>query len=67
MTQMNLLTKQKQTHGCREQTCGCQREGEQGRDGREIWDQQMQTIRLRLDKQQGPSVYIAQGTILNIL
>ena len=27
MTQMNLFTKQKQTHTPREQTCGCQGEG----------------------------------------
>mgnify|MGYP007125348988 CR=1 FL=1 len=26
---MNLSTKQKQTHGHREQTCGCQGEGEE--------------------------------------
>ena len=30
---MNLLTKQKQTHRCREQTCGCRR-GETVREGR---------------------------------
>ena len=24
MTQMNLSTKKKQTHRCREKTCGCQ-------------------------------------------
>ena len=27
MAQMNLSTEQKQTHGHREQTCGCQRGG----------------------------------------
>ena len=27
MAQMNLSTKQKQTHGYREQTCGCQGRG----------------------------------------
>ena len=27
MVQMNLSTEQKQTHACREQTCGCQRGG----------------------------------------
>ena len=32
MTQKDLATKQKQTHGQREQTCGCQ-----GGEGRE-WD-----------------------------
>ena len=30
MTQMNLCTKQKQTHSHREQTCGCQGGGEDG-------------------------------------
>ena len=25
---MNLSTEKKQTHGCGEQTCGCQQEGE---------------------------------------
>ena len=29
-TQMNLSTKQKQTHGHREQTCGCQRVAGEG-------------------------------------
>ena len=39
MTQMNLPidTKQKQTHGHREQTCGCQGGGAWGRDGVESW------------------------------
>ena len=27
MVQMNLSTEKKQTHGCREQTCGCQEGG----------------------------------------
>ena len=50
MVQMNLPTKQKQTHRHREQTCGCQ-----GRGGREwdrlgVWGQQMQTITFRIDK-----------------
>ena len=30
MTQMNLSTEQKQTHRHKEQTCGCQGEGEVG-------------------------------------
>ena len=30
MVQMNLSTKQKQTHRCREQTCGCQGGGSGG-------------------------------------
>ena len=43
---MNLSMKQK--HGHREQICGCQ-----GGGG---WDEQMQTIIYRMDKQQGPTV-----------
>ena len=54
MTQMNLFTKQ--THRHREQTCGCQGGGCWGRDGLGVWDQQMQTIIYRMDKQQGPTV-----------
>ena len=41
MIQMNLSMKQKQTRGHREQTCGCQGEGGQGRDGEGGWGQQM--------------------------
>ena len=37
MTQMNLSTKQKQTHRHREQTCFCQGEGEWGREGLGVW------------------------------
>ena len=48
--------KQKQTHRHREQTCGCQGEGGQGRVGWGVWDQQMQTILYGMDKQQGPIV-----------
>ena len=56
MTQMNLSRKQKQTHRHREQTCGCQGGGEWGRDELGVWDQKMQTIVYRMDKQQGPTV-----------
>ena len=51
----NLAMKQKQTHRHRKQTCGCQGRGV-GKDGLEIWDQQMQTIICRMDKQPGPAV-----------
>ena len=37
MTQMNLSTKQKQTHRHREQTCDCQGGGSWGRDGMGDW------------------------------
>ena len=53
---MNLSMKQKETRRHREQTCGCQGGGGWGRDGLGVWDQQMQTIIYRMDKQQGPSV-----------
>ena len=61
MTQMNLTTKPKQTHRHRERICVCQGEGE-GRGGLGIWDQQMQAVLWRMDKQ-GPRI----GTIFNIL
>ena len=35
MTQMNLSTKQKQTH--REETCGCQGKGGREWDGLAVW------------------------------
>ena len=40
MTQMNLSTREKQTHGHREQTCGCQWGGGEGRgrEGLGAWD-----------------------------
>ena len=38
MAQMNLSTKQKQTHRHREQTCGCQGGGCWGREGLGVWD-----------------------------
>ena len=53
---MNLSTKQKQTHRHREQTCGYQGGGEWERDGLGVWDQQMQTIIHKMEKQQGPTV-----------
>ena len=53
---MNISMKQKQTHRHREQTCGCQGGEAQGRDGLGVWDQQMQTIIYKMDKQQGPTV-----------
>ena len=64
---MNLSIKQKQNHGHREQTGGCQGGGGWGRAGVGGWDQQMQTIVYRMDKQQGPTVVIAQRTIFSIL
>ena len=51
---MNLSMKQKQGH--REQTCGFQGGGGWGRDGVGVWDQEMETIIYRMDKQQGPTI-----------
>ena len=53
---MNLSVKQNQTHRHRAQTCSCQGERGWGRDGRGVWDWQIQTIIYRMDKQQGPTV-----------
>ena len=52
------ITKQKQTHSHREYTCDCQGRGGwgEGRTGLGVWDQQMQTIIYRMDKQQDPTV-----------
>ena len=44
MTQMNLSMEQKQTHGHREQACGCQ------------GGQHMEAIIWRTDKQQGSAL-----------
>ena len=38
MTQVDLFTKQKQTHRHREQTSGCQGEGRGGRDELGVWN-----------------------------
>ena len=53
MAQMNLSTEKEQTHGCGEQTCGCQGgEGESGTDWEfGVVDQLMQTIAFGEDKQ----------------
>ena len=52
MTQMNLLTKQKETH--RERTYGCQRGKMGGRDSRGLWNDHVQTAVLKMNNQQGP-------------
>jgi len=53
---MNLPTKQRQTHGHKQQTCGCQGGGGWGRDGLEGCSKQMETIIERIGRQQGPTV-----------
>ena len=61
---MNLSMKQKQTHRRREQACGCQGGGGWGRDRLGVWDQQMQTIIYRTDKQQGPILLYSTGNYI---
>ena len=56
MTQINMPTKQKQSHRYKEQTYGCQEEEGWEREGLGVWDQQRQTIIYSMEKQQGPSV-----------
>ena len=54
MIQMNLFTKQKQTHRLREQTYGYWGKGERARLGG--WDWHIHTAIFKIDKQQGPTV-----------
>ena len=51
MTQLNLSTKQKQTHKHREQTDGCHGGRLWRREGMGVWDSQMQIITYRIDQQ----------------
>ena len=55
IVQMNLSTKQKQTHRHIEQSCGSWKR-RQRRDGPRVWVEQIQTITYRIDKQQGPTI-----------
>ena len=47
----------KQNQGYGDQTVGCQGGGSWGKDGLGVWDQLLQTIIYRMDKQQGPTVW----------
>ena len=53
---MNIYTKQKQTHGHRDQTSGRQEGGGWGKEGLGVWAQQMQTIINSMEKQQNPTI-----------
>ena len=53
---MNLSMKQKQNQGHKKQISGCQGGEWQERTGWGFGDQQMQTGKYRIDKQQGPTV-----------
>ena len=59
---MNLFTKLKQTNRLRELTNGYPG----GRDILEVWDRHVHTAILKIDNQQGPTVYW-QGMLLSIL
>ena len=51
---MNFFQKQRQNHRHREQTYGYERGKRQDKSG--AWNQQIQTIMYKIDKQQGPTV-----------
>ena len=55
ITQMNLYTKQKQTHRLRKQTSGNQR-GKVGRDKLGVWDSHINTTIYKIDNQPGTTV-----------
>ena len=55
MIQMNLLTKQKETHRLREWTYGCWGEGWGEVTDREL-DEHVHTAIFKMDNQQGPTV-----------
>ena len=50
VAQISLSTKQKQTPGHREQTCGCLGGGDRKWDGQGVWGWWMQTVTFRMDK-----------------
>ena len=56
MIQMNLFTKQKQTHRLGKQTYGYQRGKVEGRDKLGVWDSHIHTIIYKTDNQQQPTV-----------
>ena len=56
-TQMNLSMKQRQTHTCREQICGCQGGGEVGEGKIGSLGLADENYSTQVDKQQGPAVW----------
>ena len=52
---MNLSTKQKQSHGHRDQTVAAKGESSGERNGLGVWDWETQMITFRTDQQQGPN------------
>ena len=65
MTQINVFTEEKQTHGHREQICGCQSGGGMGRDGLRIWVSRW--VLLYTEWIKTSSYRIAQAATFNIL
>ena len=64
MIQMNLFTKQKQTHSLREGTHGYW--GKLwGRDSQGVWDGHVHTVVFKMDNQQGPTV--SSGMLFNVM
>ena len=53
---MNLLLKQKQTYRHRKQTYGYPRGKAEGRDKLGVWDQEIQAIIYKINKQKGPTL-----------
>ena len=53
MIEMNLFTKQKQTHRFRKQNCGYQRGEMWERNKVEVWDKPIHTTIFKTDNQQG--------------
>ena len=54
--QVNLFTKQKQTHRLRERTYGYQRGRVGGSNRQGVWDWHVHTVIFKIDNQQGPTV-----------
>ena len=55
MIQMNLLTKQKETHRLREWNYGCPWLKARGRDSWGVWDGHVQAARFKMDNQERPT------------
>ena len=56
MIQMNLFTKQKQTHRLRKKLMVIKGERWEGRDKLGVWDWHIHTTKFKIDNQQGPTV-----------
>ena len=54
MIQMNLFTREKQTHSFREGTYGYQEGTVGGRDSYGVWDANVHTVILKIDKDHMP-------------